>query len=101
LSKLYGLRKDVQRIAVALEKLAGIGGQDSKEELILWPESEGEKTEVQETRKKGKQGEEGTDRTEEGEREMVRQEKDNEMEGVEEEGSSFSPVAFFVGTRIL
>jgi len=86
---------------VALEKLAGIRGQDSKKELISWPESEGEETEVQETRKKGKQGEEGTDGTEEGEREMVRQEKDNEMGGVEEGGSSFSPVTFFVGTRIL
>ena len=54
MSKLQGLRKDVQRIAVALEKLAGIGGQDSEEELISWPESEGKETEVQENREKGK-----------------------------------------------
>jgi len=54
LDELSGLRKDMWRIAVALEKLASIGGQDSKEELILWPESEGEKTEVQENREKGK-----------------------------------------------
>jgi len=32
LSELWGLRKDVQRIAVALEKLAGIESQDSEKE---------------------------------------------------------------------
>jgi len=46
LSKLQGLRKDVQRIVVALEKLAGIESQDSDKELLLWPKSEREKTEV-------------------------------------------------------
>jgi len=54
LDELSRLRKDMWRIAVALEKLASIGGQDSKEELISWPESEGEETEVQENREKGK-----------------------------------------------
>jgi len=34
LSELRGLRKDVHRITVALEKLAGIEGQDSDEELL-------------------------------------------------------------------
>jgi len=47
LSELSGLRKDMGRIVVALEKLAGIKGQDSDEELLSWPESEGEITEVQ------------------------------------------------------
>ena len=42
LSKLWGLRKDVQRIAVALEKLAGIEDQNSEEEQFLWLESERE-----------------------------------------------------------
>ena len=46
LGELQGLRKDVRRIAVALEKLAGIEVQDSDEELLSWPESEGEVTEV-------------------------------------------------------
>jgi len=46
LDELSRLRKDVRRITVALEALAGIGGQDSDEDLILWPESKGEKTEV-------------------------------------------------------
>jgi len=43
---LSGLRKDVWRIAVALEKLAGIEDQDSNEELLLWPELEGEEMEI-------------------------------------------------------
>ena len=34
LSELSGIRKDIQRIAVALEKLAGIEGEDSDEEQI-------------------------------------------------------------------
>jgi len=53
LDELSGLRKDVWRIIVALEALASIEGQDSNEELISWPESEGEETEVQENREKG------------------------------------------------
>ena len=53
LSELQGLRKDVQRIAVALEKLAGIESQDSNEQLLSWPESEGEEMEVQESKEKG------------------------------------------------
>ena len=32
LSELSGMRKDIQRIAVALEKLAGIEGEDSNKE---------------------------------------------------------------------
>jgi len=99
LDELSGLRKDVQRIAVALEKLAGIEGQDSDEELLSWPESKGELTEVQGGKEKRKQREERLDREDE-EKEMERQEKDNEMEGVEEGGGSFSPVAYSVGTRV-
>jgi len=33
-------------------------------------------------------------------KEMGRQEEDNEIEGVEEGGSSFSPVAYSVGTGV-
>ena len=99
LDELSGLRKDVQRIAVALEKLAGIKGQDSDEELLSWPESKGELTEVQGGKEKRKQREERLDREDE-EKEMERQEKDNEMEGVEEGGGSFSLVAYSVGTRV-
>jgi len=46
LRKLDSLRKDIWRIAVALEKLAGMGGEDSDKERISWPESKGELTEV-------------------------------------------------------
>ena len=55
LSELQGLRKDIQRIVVASEKLAGIESQDSNKELLLWLESKGEETEVQGSKKKGKQ----------------------------------------------
>jgi len=83
LGELQGLRKDVQRIAMALEKLAGIEGQDSDEELLSWLESEGEVTEVQGVKEKGKQREERSD-GEDKEEGMERQEEDNKMEGVEE-----------------
>jgi len=99
LDELSRLRKDVQRITLALEKLAGIKGQDSDEELLSWPESEGEITEIQGVRKKEKQREKRLDKEGE-EREMVSQEEDDEMEGVKEGGSSFSSVAYSVGTGV-
>jgi len=98
LGKLQGLRKDVRRIAVALEKLAGIDGQDSDEELLSRPESEGEITEIQGDKEKRKQREErlgGEDK----EKEIGRQEKDNEIESMEEGDGSFSPVAYSVRTE--
>jgi len=61
LDKLSGLRKDVQRIAVALEKLTGIEGQDSDKELLSWLESKGELTEVQGIKEKRKEREERLD----------------------------------------
>jgi len=99
LGELRGLRKDVWRIAVALEKLAGIKGQDSDEELFSWPESKGKVTEVQGGQEKGKQREDRSGRGD-NEEETERQEEDK-MEGVEEGSSRFSPVAYSVGTRIL
>jgi len=98
LGELRGLRKDMWRIAVALEKLAGTEGQDSNEELLSWPESEREVTEVQGGKEKEKQREERLDREDE-EKKMGRQE-DNEMEGIEEESGSFSPVTYSVGTGV-
>jgi len=97
LSELRGLRKDVWRIAVALEKLAGIESQDSDEGQISWPEFEGEETEVQESTEKGKQREQSSDRAEE-EREVEGQEEEDAMEGVEEGSGGLSPVAYSVGT---
>ena len=99
LGELRGLRKDVRRIAVALEKLAGIEGKDSDEELFSWPESEGEVTEVQGGQEKGKQRENRSGRGD-NEEETERQEEDK-MEDVEEGSSRFSPVAYSVGTGIL
>jgi len=97
LGKLRSLRKDVWRIAVTLEKLAGIEGQDSNEELLSRPESKGQITEVQGGQEKGKQKEERIDGAKE-EEEVGGQEEENGMEGVEEESSRFSPVAYSVGT---
>jgi len=99
LSELSSLRKDIQRIAVALEKLAGMEGEDSDKERISWPESKRELTEVQGSKDKGKQKEERIDRAEEKE-EVRGQEEENGMEGVEE-GSNFLPVAYSVGTVVL
>jgi len=99
LGELQGLRRDVWRIAVALEKLAGIEGQDSDERLLSRPESEGEVTEVQGGQEKGEQREERLDGEDE-EKEIGRQEG-NEMEGVEEGSSRFSLVAYSVGTGSL
>ena len=102
LGELQGLRKDVRRIAVALEKLAGIEVQDSDEELLSWPESEGELTEITRNKGKGKQREERLDgENEEKEMEVEEQGEDSGMEGVEEESGRLSPVAYSVGTRNL
>ena len=100
LSELSRLRKNMQRIAVALEKLAGIESQDSEKEPLSWLESKGEETEVQRSKEKGKKKEEMIDRAEEKE-EVREQEEENRIEGVEEESSSFSPVVFSVGMGIL
>ena len=96
LSELRGLRKDVWRIVVALERLAGIKSQDSDEGQISWLESKGEETEVQESTEKGKQREQRSGRAED-EGEVEGQEEEDAMEGVEER-SGLSPVAYFVGT---
>jgi len=96
LSELRGLRKDVWRIVVALERLAGIKSQDSNEGQISWPESEGEETEVQESTEKEKQREQRSGRAED-EGEVEGQEEEDAMEGVEER-SGLSPVAYSVGT---
>ena len=101
LGKVDELVVQVRRAANALEKLAGIESHDSDEKLISWLESEGEDTEVQEYREKEKWREKKIDRREEDENGMVIQEEDNEMEGVEKGGGSFSPVAFSIGTGIL
>jgi len=96
LDELWELRKDIQRIAVTLERLAGIESQDSDEEQISWLESEREVMEVQGSIEKGKQREQKLNGVVE--KEVRKQEEDNEMEGVEEGGNSSSLVAYSVGT---
>jgi len=91
------MRKDIQRIAVALEKLASIEGKDSDEEQISWLEFKGELTEIQRSKEKGKQKKERVDGAEE-KKETRGQKEENGMEGVEEDGGNFSPVAYSVGT---
>ena len=91
------LRKNVWKIVVALEKLAGIGGQDSDEELLSWLELEGEETEIQGSKDKEKQKEERINGAEE-EEEIGGQEEKNGMEGVEEGSNNFSLVAYSVST---
>jgi len=97
LSELRGLRKDIRRIAVALEKLVGIESQDSDEGQISWPKSEGEETKVQESTEKGKQREQRSGRAKD-EGEVEGQEEEDAMEGVEEGSGGHSPVAYSVGT---
>jgi len=66
----------------------------------LWPESEGEETEVQWSKEKGKQREQSPDRSEE-EKEVGEQEEENGMEGVKKGTSSFSLVVYSVSTGVL
>ena len=98
LSELWGLREDIQRIAVALEKLVDIEDQSSDEKQFLWPEFKREETEIQGSKEKIKQREQRLDRVKE-EKEVGGQEEENTMEGVEERSSSFSPVVYSVRTR--
>ena len=86
---------------MALEKLASIEVQDSDEELLSWPESEGGVTEVQGNKEKGKKREKLDGEDKEKEMETEEQEEDNGMEGVEEGSSRLSPAAYSVGTGIL
>jgi len=82
---------------VALENLASIESQDSDEGQISWPESKEEETEVQDSTEKGKQRKQRSSEAE-NEREVEEQEEEDAMEGVEEESSGHSPVAYSVGT---
>jgi len=99
LGKVDKLVVQVQRVADALERMAGVRSKTLEDDIISWPESGGEETETVEKIDKGKG------------REVVEEECDNElsemdienggdesdgMEGVEEEVGT--PVAYSVGT---
>jgi len=97
LEKVDKLVVQVRRVADALERMAGIRPKTPEDDLISWPESEGEETEVQESTEKGKQREQRSDRAED-EGEVEGQEEEDAMEGVEEGSSGLSLVAYSVGT---
>ena len=82
---------------MALERLAGIESQDSDEEQISWPESDGEETEVQESTEKEKQREQRSSGAED-EGEVEGQEEEDAIEGVEEGSGGHSPVVYSVRT---
>jgi len=96
---LWGLRKDIQRIAVALKRLAGIECQNSNDKLLSWPESKEKETEVQGSKKKEKQKKKRLDGEDEEEEAEIRgQEEDNRMEGMEKGSSRFPSAMYSVGT---
>jgi len=77
--------------------MAGMRPKTPEDDLISWPEYEGEETEVQESTEKGKQREQRSDRAED-EGEVEGQEEEDAMEGVEEGSGGLSPVAYSVRT---
>jgi len=98
LGKVDELVVQVRRVTDALERMAGVRSKTPEDDIISWPESRGEETEIVERMDKGKG------------REVIEEKCDNEpsemdienggdesdgMEGVEEVGT---PVVFSVGT---
>jgi len=96
LGKVDELVVQVQRVADALERMAGVRSKTPEDNIISWPESGGEETETVERVDKGKQRAQISDGAED-EREVEEQEEEDAMEGVEK-GSRSSPVAYSVGT---
>jgi len=96
LEKVDELVVQVQRVADALERMAGMRPKTPEDDLISWPESEGE-TEVQESTEKGKQREQRSDGAKD-KREVEGQKEEDAMEGVEEGSGGLSLVAYSVGT---
>ena len=96
LEKVDELVVQVQRVADALERMAGMRSKTLEDDIISWPESGGEETETVERIDKGKQREQSPDRAED-EGEVEEQEEEDAMEGVEEDSHS-SLVAYSVGT---
>jgi len=97
LEKVDELVVQVQRVADALERMAGMRLKTPEDDLISWPESGGEKTETMERVNKGKQREQSSDGVEKA-GEVEGQEEEDVMEGVEEGSSGRSLVAYSVGT---
>jgi len=96
LGKVDELVVQVQRVADALERMAGVRSKTPEDDLISWPESRGEETETVERMDKGKQREQSSDRAE-NKGEVEEQEEEDAIEGVEESSRS-SLVVYSVGT---
>ena len=94
----------VKRVVDALERIAEIRSKTLEDDLISQLASGGEETEtverINKEKEKGKQKKERIDGLEKKE-EVRGQEEENTIEGVEKESSSFSPLAFSVGTGFL
>jgi len=99
LGKVDELVVQVQRVADALERMAGMRPKTPEDDLISWPESGGEEMETLERVDKGKQREQNSDGAEEV-GEVEEQEEEDAIEGVEEGSSDRSPVAYSVGTGV-
>jgi len=97
LEKVDELVVQVRRVTDVLERMAGMRLKTPEDDLISWPESEGEETEVQESTEKGKQREQRSDGVED-EGEVEGQEEEDAMEGVKEGSGGLSPVVYSVGT---
>jgi len=97
LGKVDELVVQVRRVADALERMVGVRSRTLEDNIISWPESGGEETETVERMGKGKQRAQSPDGAED-EGEVEEQEEENAMEGVEEESSGLSLVAYSVGT---
>ena len=104
LEKVNELVIQIKRVVDVLERIAGIRSKTLEDDLISWPVSRGEETEtverINKEKEKGKQKKERIDGLEKKE-EVRGQEEENTIEGVEKKSSSFSPVAFSVGTGFL
>ena len=80
-----------------VKELMEIWPNEVCDKQILWPESERKEIEVQGSTKKGKQREQRLNGVEK-EGKFERQKEENAIEGVEEESSGLSPVAYSVRT---
>jgi len=97
LGKVDKLVVQVQRVADALERIAGMRSKTLEDNLISWLESREEETETVERMDKGKERKQSSDGVEE-EGEVEGQEEEDAMEDVEEGSSGFSLVAYSVRT---
>jgi len=91
LEKVDELVVQVQRVADALERIAGIRSKTPEDDIISWPESRGEETETLKRMDKGKGRAEVEEECDNEQSEMDIEVGGDEMEGVE--GEMEAPVS--------